>query len=570
MPDSHAHRVFLSSPGDVQTERDAADAVLTGLQRSAAWRGKFTFDVVRWDDPAAPVPMDAHLTPQQAVDTGRPKPSECDITVVILWSRMGTPLEHQGRRYLSGTEYEYEDARRGEGRLLLYRRTDKPQLDIDDRAFEEKRQQYQSVNQFFERFTAADGTLTGGYTPYEGVDAFAPRFRQDIEAILRQVDSAEAQPPDVAARSVSPTRFISYSGLPDSGGFLFGREQELKLLDGAWANTSTNVLSLVAWGGVGKSALVNHWLATMAKEHYRGTQRVFGWSFHNQGTRETATSADLFFTEALQQFGDGDPKAGTPKDRAKRLIRLVQEERSLLILDGLEPLQHPPGHGDKGGGDLKDPALATLVRALAADNPGLCILTTRLSIKELQTFIGATALVIELEHLSATAGAALLAALDVQGAQGELEKASTEFAGHSLALNLLGTYLRDICGGDVSRRGEIPLRDEDKEYGGHAWQMLASYEEWFGEGPELTVLRLLGLFDRPAEGKLLDVLRKPPSIADLTKTLVELKSSDQWQRVLARLRKARLLAMADARDPDAYDIHPLVREYFGSIRVSQR
>jgi len=360
----------------------------------------------------------------------------------------------------------------------------------------------------------------------------------------------------------SPTRFVSYSQLPDTGEFLFGRDQELERLDDAWADTGTNVVSLIAWGGVGKSALVRRWLGAMGKEHYRGTERVFGWSFQNQGTRETATSADLFIHEALTKFGDDDPKAGTAKDRAKRLVTLVQEERSLLILDGLEPLQHPPGHGDSGGGDLKDPALATLVRALAADNPGLCILTTRLSIKELQPFSGTTALVIELEQLSPTAGAALLAALGVQGSQDELENASREFGGHGLALNLLGTYLRDVCGGDVSRRGEIPLREEDKEHGGHAWQMLASYETWLGEGPELAVLRLLGLFDRPAEGKLLDVLRKPPSIAHLTKTLVELESTDQWRRVLGRLRKARLIDKAQVRDPDRCDVHPLVREYF--------
>ena len=203
MSDPRVLRVFLSSPGDVHTERDAADALLTALQRSPAWRGKFTFDVVRWDDPHTPVPMDAHLTPQQAVDAGMPKPSECDITVVVLWSRMGTPLEHEGRRYLSGTEYEYEDALSGSGRLLLYRRTEKPQIDLDDDAFDEKRQQYQSVKQFFERFTSEDGTLTGGYTAYERAEAFATRFRQDIETILRQIDQAERATPDPGAPAVA-------------------------------------------------------------------------------------------------------------------------------------------------------------------------------------------------------------------------------------------------------------------------------------------------------------------------------------------------------------------------------
>ena len=32
---------------------------------------------------------------------------------------------------------------------------------------------------------------------------------------------------------------------------------------------------------------------------------------------------------------------------------------------------------------------------------------------------------------------------------------------------------------------------------------MQSYQSWFGEGPELAVLRLLGLFDRPADERAL-------------------------------------------------------------------
>jgi hypothetical protein len=32
--------------------------------------------------------------------------------------------------------------------------------------------------------------------------------------------------------------------------------------------------------------------------------------------------------------------------------------------------------------------------------------------------------------------------------------------------------------------------------------------DWFGEGPELSVLRMLGLFDRPADEKALGALLK--------------------------------------------------------------
>jgi hypothetical protein len=139
-------------------------------------------------------------------------------------------------------------------------------------------------------------------------------------------------------------KHISIARLPVTGPDLFGREAELKLLDDAWANPGTNIITFVAWGGVGKTALANHWLKKrMAADGYRGAERVYGWSFYSQGTSERTASADLFIDQALRWFGDTDPTAGSPWDKGERLAHLIRQTRTLLILDGLEPLQHPLG-----------------------------------------------------------------------------------------------------------------------------------------------------------------------------------------------------------------------------------
>ena len=100
-------------------------------------------------------------------------------------------------------------------------------------------------------------------------------------------------------------------------------------------------------------------------------------------------------------------------------------------------------------------------------------------------------------------------------------------------------------------------------------KVMESYQTWFGEGPELSVLRILGLFDRPADEKALGALLRPPPIRGLTEPLSDL-SPTEWRTILARLRRARLLAGGDPQNPDYLDTHPLVREYFGEQLRSQR
>ncbi|HEX3128803.1 MAG TPA: hypothetical protein VH394_15835, partial [Thermoanaerobaculia bacterium] len=114
--------------------------------------------------------------------------------------------------------------------------------------------------------------------------------------------------------------------LPIAGPLLIGRETELVRLDAAWDDPNTHVLTLVAFGGMGKSALVSYWLGRMAAADWCGARRVLDWSFYSQGTEDRATSADRFLDHALTWFGDPDPKAGAPRERGLRLADLVRKE----------------------------------------------------------------------------------------------------------------------------------------------------------------------------------------------------------------------------------------------------
>ncbi len=353
---------------------------------------------------------------------------------------------------------------------------------------------------------------------------------------------------------------VSVARLPITGSDVFGREEDIAFLDAAWTNQNINVVTIVAWAGVGKSTLVNHWLGGMAAEHYRSAQMVFGWSFYRQGSSGGTSSADEFLDAALTWFGDSDPRIGTAWEKGERLAKLISHRRTLLVLDGLEPLQNPPGPQE---GRLRDPSLQAFLRELAAFNSGLCVITTRLPIADLADHEHSSAPRRDLEQLSSDAGARLLRALGVKGDQAELRSASDEFSGHCLALTLLGSYLTDAYNGDIRCRKEVSEHlSHDVRQGVHARKVMESYQAWLGESPELSVLRMLGLFDRPADEKALEVLLKPPAIPSLTESLTDLSQSE-WRTILARLRRARLLAGEDPHNPGHLDAHPLVREYFG-------
>ena len=380
---------------------------------------------------------------------------------------------------------------------------------------------------------------------------------------------------------------IAPSKLPRTGDYLIGRQLELRRLAQAWKNPKTCIVQIVAPGGVGKTQLVKRWRESLLdKDDHGGAVRAFDWSFYSQGTQQQA-SADDFFDKALRWFGEAQPENyKDPWAKGERLAELVRQQKTLLILDGMEPLQHPPG---PMAGELTDPSINALLQGLQRDNPGLCVVTTREAVPTLDEMLEPKRVTVDLDRLSPQAGAELLGHYGVTGESDELRQASIDVDGHALALILLGTYLKARCGGDVRRRSEALLFQGHERYAAHAHKVMASYKAWFSQQDDtgraaVAILRLMGLFNRPADAGCLAALRAKPPISGLTNALFVAGSDQQcaemWQRAIERLRSARLLAdesracethqnSAPIGDGtfhapfyEVLDAHPLVREYF--------
>lgn len=367
--------------------------------------------------------------------------------------------------------------------------------------------------------------------------------------------------------SVRQPAYIHTTLLPETGyERLVGRDAELERLDKAWLDAKITILSLIAEGGAGKSALVNEWIKRMQAHNYPGAETVLGWSFFSQGTAERATSAEEFLDWAVEKLGL-QPTTNSASAKADAIAEAMMRHRVLLLLDGVEPLQHGPG---PQLGQLKDLGLRALLRRFAATPPGalhgLIVLTSRLALKDITRWQEGAAPVVYVDRLSDEAGAALLRDNGVLGIDKELKAAAHDFGGHPLALGLLASFLKETQTGDIRRRDHVRayLADKDNPRHDHAKRVMESYEEeWLAGQPlPLAIMRMVGLFDRPATGDCLNALRAEPAIEGLMDQIIG-HDDAEWQRAVTRLREVHLLAPSDSAALDALDAHPLVREWFG-------
>lgn len=248
---------------------------------------------------------------------------------------------------------------------------------------------------------------------------------------------------------------------------LIGRETELALLDDAWLNVRhaesprPHIITFIARDGEGKTSLMATWAVKLAYQNWPRCDAVFGWSFYGQGTR----SSDLFLKEAITFFGEDSDKEfaasnATAYEKGQRLARIVGQRRCLLLLDGLEVLQSAPTSPTPGR--LKDSGLEALLRGIAENSRGLCIITTRYSLPELNAYSQTSVREVPVSRLSRAAGVDLLQSLGVKGSLerdisfnneklNAFEKLVEDVKGHALTLNLLGTYLGETLGGDIQR-----------------------------------------------------------------------------------------------------------------------
>jgi tetratricopeptide (TPR) repeat protein len=183
--DEKVLQLFVSSPGDVQGERERVDLVVELL--NAEFKGRVHIKVIRWETSF----YSSHDTFQRQI----PEAAECDAVIAIFGARLGSQLPPTfppmptGEPYPSGTAYEVltaiESRRKGSGipDIYVFRRPSAPSvaLDAGDRA--EIETQWSRLKLFFEHwFLTRSGEFLAAFQDFSTTDEFAAK----VEACLRQ------------------------------------------------------------------------------------------------------------------------------------------------------------------------------------------------------------------------------------------------------------------------------------------------------------------------------------------------------------------------------------------------
>jgi len=273
-------RLFLSSPGDVYEERAIVHEEIETLINRPTFREKIAFRVIAWDKKGAGTVMRFRMPPQEAINLGLPRPSECDIVVVLFWSRLGTRFTgYDGQTYHSGTHYELIDAIDSpRPEVVIYKRDETPYFDPDAPDFDQKTEQYKRLKDFLttEVFYDPQTGSPRGVSHHASPEDFRIEFRTHLEQLaldfLAKADQASEatktavatanaalpQVPQVTAIDASEWHRSPFPGLRAfthaDAPIYFGRGREADLVIKQLANS--RFVAVVGASGSGKSSLV--------------------------------------------------------------------------------------------------------------------------------------------------------------------------------------------------------------------------------------------------------------------------------------------------------------------------
>lgn len=358
MTEKRKLQVFVASPGDVADERRRAVLVLRKLRRD--YRAWLDLDWVVWED----LPISADGSFQDDI----PDPARSDVFVLMLWSRLGTPMADPKYDGVTGTEWEWKRARTGEEghcpKPFVYKKTADPVLRGNPDQLAAGLEQVKALAEFWDREFERPQL---GHFPYDEIGQFEKKLESDLRHALDAAVAAQAGRPAERVWPGCPFRGL-FSFEAEHEAIFFGRDRavrEVTELLMRQADHQPPFVLILGASGVGKSSLTKAGVVPALSAVAGGDWRHAVFQPAGGGDIFTHLLASLkqalpelarlglSDADLLGQFRRGDPLSLKPALHAAKDVRLV------LVLDQLEEFfQHLPE--DRAAFDRLVGALARL------------------------------------------------------------------------------------------------------------------------------------------------------------------------------------------------------------------
>lgn len=336
-----------------------------------------------------------------------------------------------------------------------------------------------------------------------------------------------------------------------------GRKEMLETITKWYKNPKVRIGALIGWGGVGKSALVRKWYDNLKSNNIK-PDGIFWWGFYRNAYLEQFLNALLRYVSGGQVEPDTIKSTWEKIDRIKEYIG---QGAYLIILDGLEQMQKSQSGDEFGRMNHREctELLHYLVDVPKAE--GLCLITTRYPLKDLDQWYKQGYNNLSLIDLSTPDALLMLKNRGVNGSDEKITEVIKRYKGHALSLTSVAGYLNRYYDGDIEQAPDIEFVLGDKERFKDVNKLLRRYAEKMSEA-ERVFLYIFSLFRGDiTEDDFAGVFRYQIEGTKCNKTLVEMDELD-FRDLINALADWRMIAYDETKK--TYSTHPLIKGYFES------
>jgi tetratricopeptide (TPR) repeat protein len=322
-----------------------------------------------------------------------------------------------------------------------------------------------------------------------------------------------------------------------------------------YTNPEVRIGALIGWGGVGKSAIVRNWYDTLDSNAIK-PDGIFWWGFYRNAYLEQ------FLNALLRYVSQGQIEPETIKstwEKTDRIKEYIHQGAYLIILDGLEQMQKSAS-GDEFG-KMIHRECTELLHYLADVPKGLCLITTRYPLKDLDEWYERSYKNLPLIDLSIPDSLLMLRRRGVKGSEEEMTEVIRRYKGHALSLTSVAGYLNRYYDGDIKQAPEVEFILGDRERFKDVNKLLRKYAEKMSAS-ERIFLKIFSLFRREiTENDFAGVFRHEIEGTKFNEELVKMSELD-FKDLINGLVDWRLISYDKTKK--AYTTHPLIKGYFES------